>query len=555
MKKLILFVSFLFISFCINAQYVETTHEGGFWSINPNLASPSTPAFAPTSGEGVRLMWIPSNGSFRVGGVNNSNWDADKIGQYSFAAGFNTLASKAISFAFGSSAKATGNYSTSIGRLSTASGETSIAFGFNSNASGKVSTAMGSETKAIGDYSTALGNKSQATNESSFAAGNEAKATGVNSVAMGSNANAKGTNSVAIGGGTNANNLGSVALGYLTSSSATGSTALGWGSKATGPGSTAMGRETTAGGEQSFATGYKAEANGKYSFAAGNSAFATGEGAIAMGFEAGASGFNGTALGYRSEAIGSMSVALSLGRATGSNSYALGYATLASGKESTAMGNLTNTNNKEGSFVIGDKWTGATDLLATTDNQYSARFRGGYRLYTSADLTTYAFLNPNQSSWGVVSDSTKKENFIAADLEKVLNSVSKMRIGTWNYKKQDPAKYRHWGVMAQDFYKHFGQDEMGTIGDETSIATADFDGVSFAAIKGLEQRTRDLKAENESLKNINKELALRIEQLQTSNYELGLADKENQTKFASLQHQLDELKQLIFNNQVSRSDE
>ena len=49
--------------------------------------------------------------------------------------------------------------------------------------------------------------------------------------------------------------------------------------------------------------------------------------------------------------------------------------------------------------------------------------------------------------------------------------------------------------MAQDFYHHFGTDKHGTIGSDTLIATADFDGVSFAAIKALEARSTQLKIE------------------------------------------------------------
>jgi hypothetical protein len=56
--------------------------------------------------------------------------------------------------------------------------------------------------------------------------------------------------------------------------------------------------------------------------------------------------------------------------------------------------------------------------------------------------------------------------------------------------------------MAQDFYAHFGKDEFGSVGCDTLIASADFDGVNFAAIKALEERTRELQKENDSLKSL-----------------------------------------------------
>ena len=41
---------------------------------------------------------------------------------------------------------------------------------------------------------------------------------------------------------------------------------------------------------------------------------------------------------------------------------------------------------------------------------------------------------------------------------------------------------------------------MGVIGNDTTIASADFDGVNFTAIKALEKRTSELQTENELLK-------------------------------------------------------
>ena len=64
---------------------------------------------------------------------------------------------------------------------------------------------------------------------------------------------------------------------------------------------------------------------------------------------------------------------------------------------------------------------------------------------------------------------------------------------TWNYKTQDTKTLRHYGPMAQDFYKAFGRDELGKIGCDTVINQQDFLGVNFIAIKALEKRTAELK--------------------------------------------------------------
>jgi len=45
--------------------------------------------------------------------------------------------------------------------------------------------------------------------------------------------------------------------------------------------------------------------------------------------------------------------------------------------------------------------------------------------------------------------------------------------------------------MAQDFYSAFGYDGIGTIGNDSTIASSDFDGINLIAIKALEKRTRE----------------------------------------------------------------
>ncbi len=197
--------------------------------------------------------------------------------------------------------------------------------------------------------------------------------------------------------------------------------------------------------------------------------------------------------------------------ANGQYSTAIGASTTASGDFSTAMGSRVSTNSMTGSFIIGDGFTGSTLLSAGDPNAFYARFRNWYYLYSSFNNTIGVRVLPNGTSWSSLSDSTKKERFIAANNEHILNSVAAMRVGTWNYKGD--AANRHWGVMAQDFYKHFGKDQYGTIGNDTTIATADFDGVAFAAIKGLEERTRELKVNSEKLKVKSEQLIVKNEKL------------------------------------------
>lgn len=68
--------------------------------------------------------------------------------------------------------------------------------------------------------------------------------------------------------------------------------------------------------------------------------------------------------------------------------------------------------------------------------------------------------------------------------------------------------------MAQDFFAAFGHDGIGTVGNDTTIASADIEGVSFIAIQALEKRTSNLQAENNELKYQNDLLQQELKALQ-----------------------------------------
>ena len=104
-----------------------------------NFISPGNPAI---SGTGRRMMWYPDKGAFRTGYVDGSQWDKINTGYYSFASGFNSMASGGFSTALGSSV-ASGPYSLSGGYSTSASGFGSIAFGFNTTAKAYGSISLG----------------------------------------------------------------------------------------------------------------------------------------------------------------------------------------------------------------------------------------------------------------------------------------------------------------------------------------------------------------------------------------------------------------------------
>ena len=268
---------------------IKSTNSGGFWSENANgldlnADNNSNPPTSPTNGNGTRLMWIPSRSAFRAGSVAEGykSWDADSIGLFSFAAGYNSKAKGFNATALGGYTQATGYYATALGGGGIASGEFSLATGLNSRASGTASTAGGINTVASGNASTALGVGSKAIGKSSMALGNYVESTGDSSTAFGTRTLASGIYS----------------------------TALGYKSAAAGNSSVSMGNDASASGDYALASGLLTLASGQASTAQGYSTSAIGNSSFAIGRNTTAHAFAAAAIGNRTEAkaINSLSI-------------------------------------------------------------------------------------------------------------------------------------------------------------------------------------------------------------------------------------------------------
>ncbi|RYU93607.1 tail fiber domain-containing protein [Emticicia agri] len=245
---------------------IKNTNAGGFWSANPievpSFADNTTnPPTAPVESGGTRLMWIPSRSAFRVGTVNSENpyiWNANKIGLFSFVAGYDSEAS--------------GNHSHVIGTSSSATGLGSIAIGFNAQSWGEMSFAAGSSVLASGNYSTAIGFYSRAYSVASTALGNFTQSSAFSSTAMGHSTLASGDYATSMGFTTIASGLGATASGYQTTASGQYAHSGGHLTNATGIASFAFGNETTASGDYSTALGNKVNtSNQKGAFMIGDS--------------------------------------------------------------------------------------------------------------------------------------------------------------------------------------------------------------------------------------------------------------------------------------------
>jgi hypothetical protein len=220
---------------------------------------------------------------------------------------------------------------------------------------------------------------------------------------------------------------------------------------------------------------------GFYSWAGGYNTIALGLGSFAMGYQSTALGSYGVALGYTDNADGTGAVAL-------------GYRSTADADYAVAIGQRASTNGFKGAIVLADASTTIDSIQATAQNQFSLRAGGGIRMFTNAALTSGVQMAAGASSWVVVSDRNRKEDFQALEGEDVLSRLRLVPVSRWKYRAEEDRSTLHIGPMAQDFQRAFGLTS-----DSTSINMSDLDGVNLAAVQALERRTTALREENAKL--------------------------------------------------------
>lgn len=446
------------------------------------------------------------------------NATAKGIRGNSTAIGFNAAALDENSIAFGSRAMASANDAVAIGTNATASGPGAVVMGTGSVSSGNSASAFGSAVTASADFSAALGTSSSASGVAAIAAGSQVKAIGNFSFAGGDRSESR--------------MIGSVAIGTRAIASGNFAASIGNNTTASGASATAVGQNATASGIASFASGFYTLANGYAATAMGGGTSAGGALSFAVGENSTASGANALAIGTYNSSTGPGAVSIgAVNNSGGNRSVAIGTTLVVNGEYAMALGTkISIPFEAAGSLGIGDLEFSTNTMDNTSignPNEFVARFRGGYFFMTSANAPggnynnrTGMKMGPGQNSWSAISDVRLKENFEPVDGESILHKISGMPSFTWNYKAQDPKKFRHYGPMAQDFFEAFGKDKYGTIGCDTLINQQDFLGVSFAAIQALEKRTavylseiEILKTQLEALKASNETLLKKLEAL------------------------------------------
>ncbi len=394
-----------------------------------------------------------------------------------------------------------------------------------SNTGGFANTANGAGalfSNTTGSDNTAAGFLTMLTNTT----GNENTALG--SVALSSN-NTGGQN-VAVGfGALNANTIGdsNAACGYnalAANTSGRWNTAVGnealnantTGSNNTGAGSRSL--FANAGGSYNSAFGNAAlESNtsGSYNTATGHEALLvdTGSYNAAYGAEALRSNISGSVnAAYGFDALANNTIGYGN---TAVGSYAL--STNVTGGNITAIGS--------GAGVSVDGLANATAIGAAAVVNASNKIRLGDGQITVIE---------GQVAYTFTSDSTKKEHHLPVDGEMALRKIREMNIGSWNYKGQDPKLFRHYGPMAQDFFAAFGRDEIGQIGNDTTICSGDLAGISLIAIQALERRGARIDALEKQISALQAENS----RLKSALELLGEAHSADEARFARIEMML-----------------
>ena len=214
---------------------------------------------------------------------------------------------------------------------------------------------------------------------------------------------------------------------------------------------------------------------------------------------------------YETVGGGSLNTSLSEGATVGggvansaSGAYATvpgGHANVASGNHSFAAGHRAMAQNK-GSFVWADSQE--KDEISLHDDEVVFRCLQGARFEDGSG--NYAQWIPGNGSWGVVSDRNKKEHFSPIDPQAILDKVVSLEVEEWNYKGYPQ---RHIGPMAQDFHKLFPLND-----DDRTLNGFDLDGIELAAIKGLNRKLEDQRAEHNARQSQIEQLKLRLDQLE-----------------------------------------
>jgi hypothetical protein len=396
------------------------------------------------------------------------------------------------------------------GEINTASGYRIAGNRVLSHSGSNVGLGVDTLSWTTGTFNTALGDHALSSNTGGYvntAVGNSAlyqNTIGAGNTAVGVQAlyvNTSGDFNVAIGNGAlalNATGNSNTAVGsssLLLNSTGNSNTAIGveaLGSN-TGSNNTAAGRSALFGNT----TGSENTAMGAYALNANS----IGHQNTALGWSALAS----NTVGSRNTVAGWQSF---FWNTEGNDNTANGWQALAfntTGNGNTAIGHGALSINRDGSYNTAIGYGANVDQFSFVN---STAIGANARVFASNTIRlgdTNVQTIEGQVPYTFTSDKTKKENFRLIDGEKVLKNLRELSVPSWNYIGHDPANFRHYGPMAQDFFAAFGHDGVGTIGSDTTINSGDMAGILMIAVQALEKRTQELKERDARIAALERE--------------------------------------------------
>ena len=139
-----------------------------------------------------------------------------------------------------------------------------------------------------------------------------------------------------------------------------------------------------------------------------------------------------------------------------------------------------------GTYAVGGCAPAGTAVLGVSSTGTAAFFTGG------SGGSGYCSFSGG-AGWSCTSDANLKENFAPVDEAWVLDRLVAMPVSSWSM-RGDADATPHLGPTAQDFRAAFG---LGS--DDTTINTADAQGVALAAIQGLHALVTEQRAQIEAL--------------------------------------------------------
>ncbi len=510
----------------------------------------------PASGAGTRLMWYPDKAAFRVGGVDGMQWNKDHIGEYSFAAGFNTTAAGLGSFVLGSNAAANGNFSFAIGNDTEARSGYEIVLGRFNTLAANFNPAGWSDNdrlfsigngKSGGQRHNALtilknGNTGIGQDNPTALLHTEGSGTGEGNILFAGTykttnpgdppAASAGTrmmwypDKAAFRAGTVSGNQwdktnignGSVALGIQTIASGNSSFAAGTSTTAYGGGSTALGSGTLASGDRSTAIGWNTQAFGANAVAMGGKTYAEGDYSLAIGLETEATGDYSTAFGNETTASGDYAIAM--GRETTASGYysvAMGRFTIAQSAFETVFGRY----NTAYTPASNTEWNEFDQLFAIGMGNSNSDRKNALTILKSGRVGLQSVLNPvfafelpNSPENGI--GKARANEWATYSDSRIKSDVKTLSYGLKEILQLKPVSYFHHqsendgnklivlkegaqdiGLIAQEVYQVIPEAVNQPENENTDLWTMSYEKLIPALIKAIQEQQEIIKKQEE----------------------------------------------------------